>query len=95
MRTNFEYIPLGCRCTCGHCMVMSTERESICCNEIEQLVQLLDAIVDGVETESRPECIIRHAGFREVCLSRVVLTVSLYSHRHRYGTSDIPTDENR
>ena len=48
-------------------MVMSTERESICCNEIEQLVQFLDAVVDGVETESRPECIIRHAGFREVC----------------------------
>ena len=78
-------------------MVMSTERELICCNKIEQLIQLLDAVVDGVETEteSRPECIICHAGFRDVYLSRVVLTVSLYSHRHQYGTSDILTNENR
>ena len=78
-------------CTCGHCLVTNTERESICCNEIEQFVQLLDS----EETESCPQCIIYHAGFRDVCLSRAVLTVALYmySHRHRYGTSDIPTDE--
>ena len=30
-----------------------------------------------------------------VCLNRAVLTVALYSHRHRYGTSDVPVDENR
>lgn len=83
-------LPLGYRCTCGHCVVTSTERESICCNEIEQFVELLDD-----EETTRPQCIVHHVGFRDVCLSRPVLTVALYSHRHRYGTSDIPTDENR
>ena len=70
---------------------MNMERESICCSETEQLVQLFD----GVEAEARPQCITEHVGFRDVCLSRHVLTVSLYSHCHRYGTSDFPTDENR
>jgi len=70
---------------------MNTERESICCSEVEELVQLLDEI----ETESRPQCITQHTDFTNVCLCRAVLTVSLYSHRHRYGTSDVPTDENR
>ena len=52
-------------------------------------MQLLD------DTESRPQCITQHADFNDVCLCRAFLTVSLYSHRHRYGTNDVPTDENR
>ena len=69
---------------------MNTEKESVCCREIEQLARLLDS-----ETESPPQCITRHADFANVCLCRAVLTVALYSHRHRYGTSDVPEDENR
>jgi len=70
---------------------MNTERESICCNEIEQLTQLLD----GMGAAIHPDCITEHVDFSTVCLNRAVLTVALYSHRHRYGTSDVPTDENR
>ena len=83
---------LLCRCTCGHCSVMSTERESICCKEIEQLAWLLSS--EG-ESSLESQCITRHVDFTNVCLCRAVLTVALYSHRHRYGTSDVPEDENR
>ena len=68
---------------------MNSEEESICCKEIAEMVQLLD------EGDVRPECITEHQDFSNVCQCRAVLTVSLYSHRHRYGTGDIPTDENR
>ena len=68
---------------------MNSEEESICCKDIAEMVQLLD------EGDVRPECIAEHQDFSNVCLCRAVLTVSLYSHRHRYGTGDIPTDENR
>ena len=68
---------------------MNNEEESICCKEIAEMLQLLD------EGDVQPECITEHQDFSNVCLCRAVLTVSLYSHRHRYGTGDIPTDENR
>ena len=77
------------RCTCGHCSPMNSEKESICCKEITEMVQLLDG--DDV----RPECITEHQDFSNVCLCRAVLIVALYCHRHRYGTGDIPTDANR
>ena len=56
-------------------------------------MQLLDEAEE--EAESRPLCITQHEEFRYICLRRSVLTVALYIHRHRYGTSDVPTDENR
>ena len=68
---------------------MNSEKESICCQEISEMVQLL------VEGNVRPECITEHQDFSNICLCRAVLTVALYSHRHRYGTGDIPTDANR
>ena len=77
------------RCACGHCVAMNTETESICCSKVHQLVQLLD------DTESRPQCITQHTNCNNVCLCRAVLTASLYSHRHCYGTSDVSTDEDR
>ena len=48
-----------------------------------------------MEAGSHPDCITEHVDFSTVCLNRAVLTVALYSHRHRYGTSDVPADENR
>ena len=72
---------------------MSTVKESICCKEIENIMLLLNG--EEETAEARPQCIIQHAGFRDICLSIHILTVALYSHHHRYGTSDIPTDENR
>ena len=70
--------------------MMSTKRESIFCKGIEQRAHLL-----GLENESSLEsqCITRHIDFTNVYLCRAVLTLPLYSHCHRYGTSDIPEDE--
>ena len=34
-------------------------------------------------------------GLHQRLLSTVVLTIAYHGHRHRYGTSDIPADENR
>ena len=86
--------PLPRRCTCGHCSVMNTEKESICCREVEQLTRLLGSESEH-SSESLPRCITRHTDFINVCLCRAVLTVALHSHRHRYGTDDVPEDENR
>ena len=68
---------------------MNSEKESICCQEIAEMVQLLD------EGNVPPECITEHQDFSNICLCRAVLTVALYNHRHWYGTGDIPTDANR
>ena len=67
---------------------MATSRESLCCQEVEQMVALLDG-------DSPPSCIMQHVDFASVCLCRAVLTVSLYGYRYHYGTSDVPTDDNR
>ena len=77
------------RCMCGHCLAMNSENESICTQEIVEMVQLLDG------GDVCPECITEHQDFSNVCLCRAVLTVALYNHCHRYGTGDIPTDANR
>ena len=43
-----------------------------------------------------PACITQRPAFTNACLvDTVVLTIAYHGHRHRYGTSDIPADENR
>ena len=81
----------GHRCKCGCCKPMSTQRESICCHDIEETKSL----IDDSHIEMRPSCITQHADFSNVCLCRAVLTVSLHGHRYHYGSADVPTDENR
>ena len=82
-----------CRCTCGNCKAMPTQRESICCQEIEQINSLLE---DPCIVEARPSCITRHTDFSSVCLCRTVLTVSLFAHLHRYeSAAEVPAGENR
>ena len=70
---------------------MATQRESICCKEIEQINSLLEG--DGLAV--RPVCISEHADFSNVCLCRAVLMGTLHSHRYHYGSADEPVDENR
>ena len=40
-------------------------------------------------------CITTHPEFSNACLSRTVLTIAFHGYVHRYGSSDIPSDENR
>ena len=70
---------------------MPTQRESICCQEIEELKRL----VEDPCLEDQPFFITQHADFNHVCLCRTVLTVSLYAHLHRYEDVEVPDDENR
>ena len=81
----------GHKFKCGCCKAMSTQRESVCCHNIEEMKSL----IDGSHIEMRPSCITQHADFNNVCLCRAVLTLSLYGHRHHYGSADVPADENR
>ena len=67
---------------------MDTVRESICCQEIEKIKDLL--------VGERPlVCITDHPEFPNACLSRTVLTIAFHGYSHHYGSSDIPIDENR
>jgi len=67
---------------------MPTARESVCCQEIDNIRVLL--VGDPV-----PACITLHADFNSACLCTAVLLIASHGHWHHYGTSDFPTDENR
>ena len=60
---------------------MATNRESLCCCEI-------DRIVEKKENESEIQCIVNHEGFNAVCLDLWVLQASYFSYRQRYGDAD-------
>ena len=79
---------LPIRCMCGHCQPMPTARECVCCQEIDKIKVLLVG-------DPTPVCITQHPEFSSACLCRTVLTIAYHSHQHRYGTSSMPTDENR
>ena len=80
--------PFAVRCKCGHCQPMPTVKKCVCCQEIDKIKVLL--VGDPV-----PACITQHLEFSSVFLCRTVLTIAGHGHQHRYGTSSIPTDENR
>ena len=42
-----------------------------------------------------PACVVQHPAFTSAYLCIVILTIAYHSHRHHYGTDDIPADENR
>ncbi|XP_076060321.1 uncharacterized protein LOC143036648 [Oratosquilla oratoria] len=56
-------------CTCGHCLPMQTAKESVCCNEMEQVAEKLD---------EKGNCIIDHEGFQVNCLNEHVLETSFW-----------------
>jgi len=73
---------------CNHCHPMPKARKSVCCQEIDKIKDLL--VGDPVSQSNT-----LHMEFPNACLSRVVLLIASYDHRHHYGTDDIPADENR
>jgi len=66
---------------------MPTARESVCCQEIDNIKDLL--VGDPV-----PQCTL-HMEFPNACQSRVVLLIASNGHQHYYGTDDILADKNR
>ena len=54
---------LTCRCVCGHCSIMPTSAECVCCREISAVVAKIGELGDtGVV------CITLHPVFASVCL---------------------------
>ncbi|XP_057295551.1 uncharacterized protein LOC130624317 [Hydractinia symbiolongicarpus] len=69
-------------CTCGHCVVLDTERECICCHEIDEIKYFkLDDC----------RCITEHDSFSNVMLDRGVLWTALISLYDRENAS-LPCD---
>ena len=50
------------RCKCGHCLVMPTANECVCCCEI-------DAVMEKMEGISSINCVTDHEGFDAVRLN--------------------------
>ncbi|XP_021359109.1 P2X purinoceptor 7-like [Mizuhopecten yessoensis] len=74
-------------CKCGHCPAMSTEVESICCKEVDQVQVMMDAIPGDLS------CITLHPGFDAVCLNIYVLQTAYLTFRQYHG--QLTDDENK
>lgn len=71
-----------CRCSCnGGCEPMPTVRESVCCKEIQRVVEKMDAYT----AEGELGCITSHPGFERVCLDPWVLEIASYHYIQKYG----------
>ena len=74
-----------CRCQCGECEVMPTNRECICCSEVETVVNKFQESANDIN------CITHHEGFDSVCLNVWVLQTAYFSYRHQYGEAEEKT----
>ncbi len=61
---------------------MDTNRESVCCCEIDSIVEKKG------ENESDITCIVNHDGFDPVCLDVWVLQMAYTAYKHKYGEPD-------
>ena len=61
---------------------MPTNRECICCCEVESVVQRKE------EGASEIRCIIDHEGFESVCLNVWVLQAAYFTYRYHYGDAE-------
>ncbi|CAG2209548.1 unnamed protein product [Mytilus edulis] len=66
------------KCNCGHCGVMPSAKECVCCCEISKIVDVKNEHPDTA-------CITDHPGFHPVCLDIHVLNVAYYQYRQQYG----------
>ncbi|XP_069133573.1 uncharacterized protein [Argopecten irradians] len=69
-------------CRCGHCPAMPTEKESLCCKEMDQ-----------VQNKLSEGCITAHSGFDAVCLNEYVLETAYLTFRQYHGP--LPEDQNK
>ena len=65
------YTHLSCmyifsRCLCSHCQIMNTVEESICCQEILEILWKNEEVAQ-VEQFQIPNCITDNPGFQAVC----------------------------
>ena len=74
----WQYYNWLLRCTCGHCEVMSTSRECICCYEYKEVLAIKNEH-DGLK------CVTDHPDFSAVCLNISNLKIAYKWYRQRYG----------
>ena len=71
---------MTCRCSCGHCSIMPTSVECICCREVSAVVAKIDELGDISVI-----CITQHPGFASVCLNVWVLQAAYFQYRQEHG----------
>ena len=79
---SFNYYKKCCRCQCGNCEAMTTSHESICCFEVDRVVEKKE------EGSSAVSYIIDHEGFHSVCLDVWVLQTAYFNYRQHYGVAE-------
>jgi len=65
-------------CQCDVCVIMPTQKESLCCNE--DSANVVDKLYDHAM-----ECITTHETFRSICLTPAVLEMLMYWLREIRG----------
>ena len=75
------------RCLYGPCEPMDMAQESVYCEEIDKVSDLLVG-------DQLPTCMIAHPEFANACLNRTVLNIAFDTYRHNCGISNVPSDEN-
>ncbi|XP_065907798.1 P2X purinoceptor 7-like isoform X2 [Dysidea avara] len=75
-------------CRCGHCIVMATQRESICCKEIEQINSLLEVLMVTLHSHryhygSADEPVDENRKFRYLAYRQMTWWGWHYLGRHR------------
>ena len=76
-----------CRCTRGKCTAMLTVDESICCEEIVQVVHKITA------EDSPVPCITEHSGSDPVNLNTHVLQTAYFANKQIHGVLDKPVEQ--
>ena len=78
------------RCLCGHCIIMQSQRECLCCREIQVILNKLSDTDDTSTSGSQLRCITEHPGFSSVCLNIWVLQAVYSQYRQHYGSYIAP-----
>ncbi|XP_014678076.1 PREDICTED: uncharacterized protein LOC106817880 [Priapulus caudatus] len=68
--------PLDEWCSCGHCALMATMKENVCCRQSSNFRK-------KIETMGH-KCITEHPGFQSNCLDIYVLEATYYEFRAYY-----------
>ena len=71
------------RCKCGHCEIMPTITESICCHDIPEVLARMEEEFSEVEGK----CITEHEGFDPVCLNPHTLRTAYFAYRQQYNVN--------
>ena len=70
-------------CECGDSVIMPTERQCVCCKEVDPTANKI---------QDNKSCITQHGGFEPICLNRWVMQVGYITYREMDSVGDIRAD---